>query len=230
MIINKSTVTIMNNRNIPNPPYYALYKRSLAGYYYLYMRRNLTLEEIADIVKDIPSKWRAYPRRTPDPMPMPEYRLHAQYVDNDGKVTHSADSHSKNWYYICHMFDMYINWDFNNIVVRDINDKVILTRTPDGTITVAKGYELPKRQPRSAYIVTVYTNVLDKQVYRTSKLSYAISKFKELSKICGKVDLMSLTTGEILAYRDGDKWYYAKNDPTLQQCATDAEPTQEPTK
>ena len=230
MIINKSTVTIMHNRNIPNPPYYALYKRSLAGYYYLYMRRNLTLEEIADIVKDIPSKWRAYPRRTPNLRPMPKYRLNAQMVDNDGKVIASADSYSKNWYYICHMFDMYINWGYN-VVVRDfVNDKVILERTSDGTITVAKGYELPKRQPRSAYIVTVYTNVIDKQVYRTSKLSYAISKFKELSKICDKVDLMSLTEGEILAYRDGDKWYYAKNDPTLQQCATDAEPTKEPTK
>ena len=230
MIINKSTVTIMHNRNIPNPPYYALYKYSLAGYYYLYMRRNLTLEEIADIVKDIPSKWRAYPRLTPNLRPMPKYRLNAQMVDNDGKVIASADSYSKNWYYICHMFDMYINWGYN-VVVRDfVNDKVILERTSDGTITVAKGYELPKRQPRSAYIVTVYTNVIDKQVYRTSKLSYAISKFKELSKICDKVDLMSLTTGEILAYRDGDKWYYAKNDPTLQQCATDAEPTQEPTK
>ena len=120
---------------------------------------------------------------------------------------------------------MYTNWSFNNIVVRDINDKVILSRTPDGIITVARGYELPKRQPRSAYLVTVYTNVLDKQVYRTSKLSYAISKFKELSKICDKVDLASLTTGEILAYRDGDKWYYDKDFPTLQQCATDAEPT-----
>ena len=120
---------------------------------------------------------------------------------------------------------MYTNWSFNNIVVRDVNDKVILSRTPDGTITVARGYELPKRQPRSAYLVTVYTNVLDKQVYRTSKLSYAISKFKELSKICDKVDLASLTTGEILAYRDGDKWYYDKDFPTLQQCATDAEPT-----
>ena len=230
MIINKSTVTIMHNRNIPNPPYYALYKRSLAGYYYRYIRRNLTLEEITDIVKDIPSKWRAYPRRTLEPMPMPKYRLHAQRVGHDGKVLASADSHSVNWHYICHMFDTYIKWGYNNVVVRDNNDKVVLTRTPDGTITVAKGYELPKRQPRPAYIVTVYTNTIDKQVYRTSKLSYAISKFKELSKICDKVDLMSLTDGEILAYRDGDKWYYAKDYPTLQQCATDAEPTQEPTK
>lgn len=226
MIINKSTVTIMHNRKIPNPPYYALYKRSLAGYYYLYMRKNLTLEEIADVVKDIPSKWRAYPRRTPNLRPMPEYYLHAQTVDNDGHVIASADSFSKNWYYICHMFDTYIRWGHNNIVVRGfVDNKVILTYTPDDTITVAEGYELPKRQPRSAYVVTVYTNVLNKQVYRTSKLSYAISKFKELSKICDKVDLMSLTTGEILAYRDGDKWYFSKDDPILQQCATDAEPT-----
>lgn len=225
MIINKSTVTIMHNRKIPNPPYYALYKRSLAGYYYLYMRRNLTLEEIADIVKDIPSKWRAYPRRTPDPMPMPKYRLHAQEIDQDGKVMGSDDYHSKNWYYICHVFDTCIKWGYNNIVVRDIDDKAILTLTPDDTITIAKGYELPKRRPRSSYLVTVYTNVIDKQVYRTSKLSYAVSKFKELSKICDKVDLTSLTTGEILVYRDGDKWYFAEDWPTLQQCATDAEPT-----
>lgn len=230
MIINKSTVTIIQNRKIPNPPYYALYKRSLAGYYYLWIRRNLTLEEIAEIVKDIPAKWRAYPRLTVDPMPMPKYRLHAQYVDDKGKVTHSADSHSVNWYYICHMFDSYIKMGYNNVVVRDTNDRIVLSRTTDGTVMVAKGYELPKRSPRPAYVVTVYTNVIDKQVYRTSNLSYAQRKFKELSKICDKVDLMSLTDGEILAYRDGDDWYYAEDDATLQQCGTDAEPTQEPTK
>ena len=231
MIINKSTVTIMHNRKILNPPYYALYKRSLAGYYYLYIRRNLTLEEIADIVKDIPSKWRAYPRLTLEPTPMPMYRLRALERDiSNSRVLMSANARSVSWYYICRMFDAYIRLGYNDLVVRDINDKVILTRTPDGTITVAKGYELPKRRPRSAYVVTVYTNVIDKQIYRTSKLSYAVSKFKELSKICDNVELMSLTDGEILAYRDGDKWYYVNDDPTLQQCATNAEPTQEPTK
>ena len=46
MKVNESTVTIMHNRKIPNPPYYALYKYSSGGYYYQYMRRNLTLEEL----------------------------------------------------------------------------------------------------------------------------------------------------------------------------------------
>lgn len=228
MIINKSTVTIVQNRRIPNPPYYALYKRSLAGYYYLYMRRNLTLEEIADIVKDIPSKWRAYPRLTPDPMPMPNYRLHAQHIDDKGKVTGSADSHSKNWYYICKMFDSYIRFGYNNIVIRDVNDNVILTRTPDGTVTVAKGYELPKRQPNHSYVIHVYDDLAIKQVYRTSKWSYAWRKFNELVKVCNEVDLMSLTSGEILAYRKGTEWYYSAEIRTLQQCGTDAEP--KPTK
>lgn len=226
MIINKSTVTIIQNRKIPNPPYYALYKRSLAGYYYLWMRRNLTLEEIAEIVKDIPAKWRAYPRLTADPMPMPKYRLHAQYADDKGKVIGSADSHSVNWHYICHMLDTYIRWGYNNIVVRDVNDRIILSRTTDGTIMLAKGYELPKRQTNPKYIIHVYDGPFTKQVYRTSKWSYAWSKYNELVKICNEVDLMSLTNGEILAYRKGTEWYYSQEIATLQQSGTNAEPTQ----
>ena len=216
MKVNESTVTVMRNCRIPDPPYYALYKRSLCGHYYLYLRRNITLEEVCDIAKDIPSKWRAYPRLTDKPMPMPKYHLHAQKVGNDDKVLKAVYYHSVNWRYICTVLDKTIDEGYNNVFIQDIYGKIILTRSPDGSVTISNKVTLPKRRPEPKYKVTVTTpDGLNKHYYRYA-WKYAKRKFNEAVKVYDKVDVTDLATGEVYMSRNGVDWYFAVSITTLQ--------------
>ena len=178
MKVNESTVTIMHNCRIPNPPYYALYKYSSSGYYYQYMRRNLTLEEVCNIAKDIPSKWRAYPRLTKDVHPTPRYRLIC--VLSDG---HKTIYRSTNWKYICRQLDRGINL-YSNMSIRDLlTGELLVRRDDDRPVMVSNNVTLPKRRPEPKYKVTVTTpDGLKKHYYRYA-WKYAKRKFNEAVKV-----------------------------------------------
>lgn len=211
MKVNESTVTIMHNRKIPNPPYYALYKYSSGGYYYQYMRRNLTLEEVCNIAKDIPSKWRAYPRLTEDVRPTPRYYLEC-FLSNDRKTRYK----STNWRYICRQFDQGINLYSTMIIIDPMTRKVLVKRDADGSVTVAKGYELPKRRPEPRYRVTVTTPDGRKINSYTYAWKYAKRKFSEAVKIYDKVDVVDIRTAEVYMCRNGTDWYFSVSIAILQ--------------
>ena len=201
----------MHNCRIPNPPYYALYKYSSGGYYYQYMRRNLTLEEVCNIAKDIPSKWRAYPRLTKDVRPAPRYRLVC--ILSDG---HKTIYRSTNWKYICRQFDKGINLYSTMIIIDSITGKILVRRDPDGTVTVSNNVILPKRRPESRYKVTIYEpSGLRRRSY-TYAWKYAKRMFNKAAKAYDKVDVTDLVTGEVCMYRNGAEWYFAVSIATLQ--------------
>lgn len=211
MKVNESTVTIMHNYRIPNPPYYALYKYSSGGYYYQYMRRNLTLEEVCNIAKDIPSKWRAYPRLTKDVRPTPRYRLVCCLSNGRKTIYRSTD-----WKYICRQLDRGINL-YSNMSIRDLfTGELLVRRDADGTVTVSNNVTLPKRRSEPRYQVTVTTpDGLKKHYYRHA-WKYAKRKFNEAVKVYDKVEVIDLATGEVYMYRDGVDWYFSMSIATLQ--------------
>ena len=211
MKVNESTVTIMHNCKIPNPPYYALYKYSLGGYYYQYLRRNLTLEEVCNIAKDIPSKWRAYPRLTKDVHPAPRYRLVCVLSDGHKTIYRSTD-----WKYICRQLDRGINL-YSNMYIRDLlTGELLVQRDADGTVTVSNNVILPKRRPEPKYKVTVTTPDGLKKHYYTHAWKYAKRKFNEAVKVYDKVDVTDLATGEVYMCRNGVDWYFSMSIATLQ--------------
>ena len=211
MKVNESTVTIMHNRKIPNPPYYALYKRSLGGYYYQYMRRNLSLEEVCSIAKDIPSKWRAYPRLTEDVHPTPRYRLVCCLSDGHKTIYRSTD-----WKYICRQLDRGISL-YSNMSIRDLlTGELLVQRDPDGTITVSNNVILPKRRPEPRYKITIYEPSGLRRCSYTHAWKYAKRSFNKAAKAYDKVDVTDLATGEVYMYRNGAEWYFAQSIATLQ--------------
>ena len=211
MKVNESTVTIMRNCRIPDPPYYALYKYSSGGYYYQYMRRNLTLEEVCSIAKDIPSKWRAYPRLTKDVHPTPRYRLVCVLSDGHKTIYRSTD-----WKYICRQLDRGINL-YSNMSIRDLlTGELLVQRDADGTVTVSNNVTLPKHRPEPRYKVTIYEPSGLRRCSYTHAWKYAKRKFNEAVKVYDKVDVIDLATGEVYMYRDGADWYFSMSIATLQ--------------
>lgn len=211
MKVNESTVTIMRNRKIPNPPYYALYKYSLGGYYYRYIRCNLTLEEVCNIAKDIPSKWRAYPRLTEDVHSTPHYRLRC-FLSNGRETRYRSAS----WKYICRKFDQGINLYKTMAIIDLITCKILVRRDADGTVTVFNNVVMPKRRPEPRYRVTVTApDGLKKHSY-THAWKYAKRRFNEAVKVYDKVEVVDLVTGEVYICRNGTDWYFAVSVLTLQ--------------
>lgn len=211
MKVNESTVTVMCNCRIPNPPYYALYKYSSGGYYYQYMRRNLTLEEVCNIAKDIPSKWRAYPRLTRDVHPTPRYYLRC-FLPNGREIMYR----STNWKYICRKFDQGINLYSTMIIIDSITGKILVQRDDDGTVTVSNKVTLPKHRPEPRYEVTIYEPGGLRRHSYTHAWKYAKRAFNKAAKAYDKVEVIDLATGEVYMYRDGTDWYFSMSIATLQ--------------
>lgn len=211
MKVSNSRVDFVQNRKIPMPRYYALYRWTPHGYERLFRLSNLPKDELLTYASKYPGTYRAYPRLTADARPTPRYQLICCLSNGHKTIYRSID-----WKYICRQLDRGINL-YSSMSIRDLlTGELLVRRDADGTITVFNNVVMPKRRPEPRYKVTIYEpGGLRRRSY-TYAWKYAKRTFNKATKVYDKVEVTDLFTGEVYMYRNGVEWYFAQSIVTLQ--------------